>query len=218
MKKPSTVKALSYLYPVTTQTYDSALSGLIEITWFNGKKMVDTQNANYSYGSLQKILKFGLEKVALQNVQSVLLLGLGAGSVIATLREDFDYQQHITAVELDPVMLTICKEEFGIVSNENLQLVQADAFEFLKKDQAAYDLIIIDLFVDTEVPEMVYSSDFFQLIHERLATNGQFIFNAALDHAVEATQQKLAQALKAFETKVYSKVEKMNTLIVGRKL
>ncbi|SFU42827.1 Spermine/spermidine synthase [Pustulibacterium marinum] len=217
MKKPSTVKALSYLYPITTKTYVSELSGVIEITWFNGVKMVDTENANYSYGTLQNILKFGLEKIDLNTVNNVLLLGLGAGSVLETLQKDFNFQHPITAVELDPVMITICKEEFGIEENEQLKIVQDDAFDFLKKDQESYDLIIIDLFIDTEVPEVVYTSDFFQLIHERLTANGQFIFNAALDHSAESTQQKLQQVLKAFETKVYSKVEKVNTLILGSK-
>lgn len=53
---------LSYIWPITKRI-ESAVNGTLEITWINGKKILDTKNANYSYGSLQRILKFGLSKI-----------------------------------------------------------------------------------------------------------------------------------------------------------
>ena len=79
---------LSFIYPITKKV-ESQYCGTIEITWHNGTKHLNTKNANYSYGSLQKILKFGLQKIDVSNCKNILILGLGAGSVIDTLIKDF---------------------------------------------------------------------------------------------------------------------------------
>lgn len=85
-------KMLSYIYPISKKI-PSPISGTLEVTWYNGKKVLNAKNANYSYGSLQRILKFGLKKVDLSNVTDVLLLGMGGGSVIKTLRDEFKYNK-----------------------------------------------------------------------------------------------------------------------------
>jgi ubiquinone/menaquinone biosynthesis C-methylase UbiE len=102
-------KILSYIYPITKKIH-SEISGALEITWYNGKKHLDSKNANYSYGSLQLILKIGLEKIDLTKTKKTLILGMGGGSVIKTLQDDFNYQNHITAIDIDPVILKIAKE------------------------------------------------------------------------------------------------------------
>ena len=44
------------MWPIT-QKVASDINGDIEITWYQGKKLLDTKNANFSYGSLDLILK-----------------------------------------------------------------------------------------------------------------------------------------------------------------
>src|SRR5690606_27955279 len=122
-------KLLSYLYPITKKI-QSEFSGLVEITWYNGKKHLNTKNANYSYGSLQRILKFGLEHLDLNKINSVLLLGLGGGSVVQTLRNDYSYSKPITAVDIDPVIIDIARNEFQLEEDGHLKIVCADALDF----------------------------------------------------------------------------------------
>ena len=125
----------------------------MEITWYNGKKQLNTENANYSYGSLQRILKFGLKKIDLKKVNSILLLGLGGGSVIETLRIDFHYLKPIVAIDIDPVIIDIAKNEFNLKEDENLQIICEDALKFMQSNTHEFDLIIIDLFIDIQVPK-----------------------------------------------------------------
>ena len=54
-------KAFSYLWPLTKKI-KSDFSGDLEVTWLNGKKVLDTKNANYSYGALHQILDLALQK------------------------------------------------------------------------------------------------------------------------------------------------------------
>lgn len=100
---------LSYIWPITKRI-ESAVNGTLEITWINGKKILDTKNANYSYGSLQRILKFGLSKTEVASTSDILLLGFGAGSVVQTLREDFNFTGKITAIEYDDIMISVAEK------------------------------------------------------------------------------------------------------------
>lgn len=77
-------------------------------------------------------------------VRRVLLLGVGGGTVIRQLRE-FVRPQEIVAVDLNPVHLDIARRFFD-VKGADVQLVQADARDWLKRDRRRYDLVIDDLF------------------------------------------------------------------------
>jgi tRNA A58 N-methylase Trm61 len=77
----------------------------------NGKKVLDSQNPNYPYGSLQKLLSYGLSQLDISVNSEILLLGLGGGSIIQTLRNTFDHHGKITAVEIDEVVIEIAKND-----------------------------------------------------------------------------------------------------------
>ena len=212
-------KILSYIYPITKKVH-SEFSGTLEITWYNGKKHLNTKNANYSYGSLQKILKFGLKQIDLKKVNSILLLGLGGGSVIETLRKDFDYSKPITAVDIDPIIIDIAKNEFNLKENENLKIVCEDALKFMASNSHRFDLIIIDLFVDTEVPKSFLEFSFWQNVIEACATNGSILFNASLEKTKSGALDDIIDLLKTrvYKTEVYEKVNNTNTLIIAKGL
>ncbi len=112
----------------------SKFNGVLEATLTNGRKSLDDANTNYSCGSLQRILKFALGEISSPKLQTVLLLGLGGGSVVATLRQDFGFTGAITAVDIDPTIIQIAREEFGITNAANTRIACADAAEFLQKN------------------------------------------------------------------------------------
>jgi spermidine synthase len=212
-------RLLSYIYPVTKKI-KSDINGTLEITWFNGKKHLNSKNANYSYGSLQRILKFGLEKIDLSKVHSVLLLGLGGGSVIETLRKDFNYQKHITAIEIDPVIIEIAKGEFQLNSDENLDIICDDAFHFVEKSISTFDLIIIDLFIDTQVPEKFLKLPFWETLLKRKSTNGVLLFNASLEDTMNTKLKTVIEFLKShvYEVTVFESVNDTNTIVITKPL
>lgn len=198
----------------------SKYSGTLEITWHNGKKFLNTKNANYSYGSLQTILKFGLDKIDLNHMTSILLLGLGGGSVIETLRENFNYQNQITAIDIDPVIIDIAKTEYQLESDSNTTILCEDALKFIKHNTIIFDLIIIDLFIDIEVPKPFLELSFWEHVVKSKSTNGAILFNASLE---EKKSNQLKPVLEYLQTKVYKvdvyeKVNDTNTLIISQSL
>lgn len=213
------VRLISYLYPITKKI-ESDINGTLEITWYNGKKHLNTKNANYSYGSLQRILKYGLEKMDLSKVHSVLLLGLGGGSVIQTLRKDFNYQEHITAIEIDPVIIQIAKDEFQLQNNEQLEIICTDAIEYIEKTQATFDLIIIDLFIDIHVPKQFLELPFWETLLKRKSTSGIILFNASLESSMSVPLETVIDYLKShvYKVAVFDKVNNTNRVIITSSL
>src|SRR5690606_3858014 len=141
------------LWPFTRR-YTSEISGVLEVTYINGKKVLDSENANYSYGKLQKVLELGLRQIDLSPVKNTLVLGLGGGSVVKSLREKFGYTEQIIAVDVDGEVIRIAQEEFAIKETEKLKIIHEDAFAFTKDTKGNFQLVIIDLFIDTKIPSL----------------------------------------------------------------
>ena len=212
-------RLLSYIYPITKKI-TSKHSGTLEVTWYNGKKHLNTKNANYSYGSLQKILKIGLQKIDLHQCKKVLILGMGGGSVIQTLKKVFTSQHHITAIDIDPVIIAIAKDEFEVAETTQLEIICTDALDFMQRNKKLFDLIIIDLFIDIEIPAPFFSTSFWEAICSATHLNGSILFNASLHHDNTVKLTAITNLLKThhFEVEKTDKVDNTNTLLIAKKI
>ncbi|CAM3500457.1 fused MFS/spermidine synthase [Aequorivita lipolytica] len=211
-------KLISYIWP-TTRRFSSEINGTLEVTYINGKKVLDTENANYSYGSLQKILEIGLTKVDLKSVENLLLLGMGGGSVINSLKK-MGFYEVIFAVELDPEIIKIAKNEFNIKEAGNLIIIQANAAKYVKNCAEKFQLIIIDLFIDIKVPTIFYGKEFCENVSNLLDSDGSIIFNVGinLEKKPDTVQTIISHFGNDFEFQVLPKVNRTNTLLIGKKL
>ncbi|PJJ08050.1 spermine/spermidine synthase [Flavobacterium sp. 1] len=173
-------KLLSYIIPIKIYKTNSALSKTIEVTWANGELVLDSENTNYSYGSLQRILRkglkhFGFKKIAKMN--NILVLGVAGGSVIKTLVDEIHFEGQITGVDIDPDIIKIANEYFKLDEIKNLNIIIDDAFEFVLKTKDRYDLIIVDIFQDTKMPNFLFEKFFINRICFLLKTKGIILFN-----------------------------------------
>ncbi|MBI1222335.1 MAG: methyltransferase domain-containing protein [Bacteroidetes bacterium] len=209
-------KWFSYVWPFSTHAH-SEYSGKLEINWIDGRKRLDSENANYSYGSLQRILETGLETLNLSAVQSVLLLGLGGGSVIGSLRFRYGYQGPILAVDIDPEIIRIAKEEFHILESESLSIRQSDALEFVKQCDQKFDLIIVDLFIDRHVPEVFLEKQFHEAILSCLDEKANLLMNLGIGLDSEKVPPAILKTYtkeNRYQLKLLHGVEGTNTLLL----
>ena len=211
-------KSLSYLWPLT-KNYDSEFSGKLEVTWINGRKVLDSANANYSYGALQEVLDRGLAHTNADRAAPVLVLGLGGGSVIPLLRKKYNYYGKITAVEIDPAIIEIAINEFAIEAHQPLELVCADAETYVNSKEEKFGLVIIDLFLDLKVPAQFFSEEFWIDLSQLLLPNAKLIFNAGINSAHE---EEISNLLKNDKLSIgFRKKEEVygnNTLLLGSRL
>lgn len=215
-------KLASYFYPITVKSIPSERSGVIELTLVNGKLLMDSKTANYSYGNLQKVLKKGLlhiGKKRLQELESILVLGVAGGSVIKTLRNDFKLTSPITGVEIDSDVLALANSYFQLHDIDNLTLVDANAFTYLNNCKKHYDLIIVDIFNDSEMPIELFDVSLWSTVHQLLSKNGICLFNT-IANSKESTTRNLhlkQQIHPLFSTVKTLKTHQINELFILNK-
>jgi len=217
-------KWLSYFIPINVKTEKSHWSKTLEVTWANGELVLDSAHTNYSYGSLQRILRIGLQKIGFDRISKmnhILVLGVAGGSVIKTLTHEVGYSKKITGVEIDANVIAIAKKYFALDTVQNFDLVLDDAFEFVLKTKIKYDLIIIDIFQDTKMPSFLFEAFFVNRILDILEINGLFLFNTMclneIDNKRNVTYLELFNPKKA-KVITIPRVESHNEVILVEKL
>lgn len=216
-------KFLSYFIPVNVIKKNSSISKTLEVTWNNGELVLDSKNTNYSYGSLQRILKKGLKYIGferIRNFENILILGVAGGSVIKTLVDEVKFKGKITGVEIDKEVVEIANKYFKLNEIKNLELFVDDAFEFVLKTKDKYDLIIIDIFQDTTMPNFLFEDFFINRINFLLNIDGFILFNTMVIN--EKNRIRNLDYKKKFDAnysiRMYPKVETHNELFTIKKL
>ncbi|WET02700.1 fused MFS/spermidine synthase [Flavobacterium sp. YJ01] len=217
-------KFFSYIIPVKIFKKKSARSKIIEVTWANGELVLDSENTNYSYGSLQRILRYGLRNIGYEKIlkmDHILLLGVAGGSVVKTLVDEIEYKGKITGVEIDPDMIQVANQYFNLNKIKQLELIIDDAFEFVLKTKDQYNLIIIDVFEDTNMPNFLFEKFFLDRVCTLLKKDGFILFNTMiLDEAHNVRNRKYISEvnLETFTAKMLPRIEVHNELIIINKV
>ena len=216
-------KLFSYFIPINIYHKNSAVSKTLEVTWNNGELVLDSKNTNYSYGSLQRILRKGLKYIGFErilNFENILVLGVAGGSVIKTLVDEIKFKGKITGVEIDATVIDIANRYFELDKIQNLEIVIDDAFEFVLKTKLKYDLIIIDIFEDTSMPNFLFQDFFINRINSLLNLNGFILFNTMVINKIEEERNLIYKSKFGgeYSLRMYPKVEIHNELFTIKKL
>lgn len=119
-------------------------------------------------------------KAFLQNdIKDILMLGLG-GAVLAHNLENTYEKSRLTCVDIEPMMLDIAQDYFFYSPKQSTEMVFMDAFEYLK-DCPKYDLILIDLYSQTDLPQSMLNPTFYRAVQNALKPTGAASFNLICD-------------------------------------
>lgn len=163
---------LSHVWPVRVLRA-AGTHGTLELTWEYGRLVVNSANANQSFGSLHRVWRAALRDAGIQRKEprTALVLGYGAGSVAHILRSELRLRTAITGVDDDQQMLQLARTHFPVEGSGALDLVLSDAFTFVAGHPGTFDLIVIDLFHDLDFTQAVEGRPFLTSIR-RLASPG----------------------------------------------
>ena len=76
--------------------------------------------------------------------KSILLLGLGGGTLVHLIRLFFP-TAHMTCIELDKQHISIAKKWFKL-PKKNVTLIEGDAYEYMQNTKETFDWIVDDVF------------------------------------------------------------------------
>jgi spermidine synthase len=148
----------------------------------------------------------------------VLLLGLGAGSIIEIIRKEYHSAASITAVEIDPVIIEIAQKEFKIHQYPAVQIIESDALAYVNSATDTFDVICTDLFIQDEVPLSFLSPAFIEKLVKMLRPGGKIYFNfmdcsAERTHVFNQRTEEL-QARPDLSSVIQLKLEENNRILV----
>lgn len=195
----------------------SSISGTIEVfRKYNGEKLLTInhypQGISTNHPSIKRSYWYRVAQLThrwtvTKRRPQVLLLGLGANT-ISSLINQLAPQIHQTIVEIDPIVINICRQFFNLDALTNYTLTQADAFKLLNRPHPfphPFDVIIVDLFTGPPPFAAIKSNQpvFIAKLLPQLKSSGLVIFNHPA-HTKEA--QAAGQNLRKYLTALFRKV------------
>ncbi|MBP6575043.1 MAG: fused MFS/spermidine synthase [Flavobacteriales bacterium] len=208
------LRALSWVWPMRIARYNGR-SGNLDVCFQYGRKVLNTANANQSFGSLHTVWQRAFSAIGLKKKKpgSLLLLGLGAGSAVRILRKELRCAAPITAVEADPMMERIAREHFGLNDVPGVTVIIADAFNVLTSLPEAFDLVVVDVFNDHLIPEQLSDPKHLGQLLALTNLGGDLLVNTM---AVDEASTRLSDAVQFGLLRSGAKVEVLRPMPENR--
>ena len=137
----------------------------------------NTNDPEHLVFSYTKLILGGLSLI--QQPQSILILGLGGGTLPITLEKMFP-NSLIDTVEIDQAVHRVAKKWFNYQESENQVAHILDGRVFVKRQirkSKQYDLIILDAFNGDYIPEHLMTQEFLSEVQQLLSLDGLLIAN-----------------------------------------
>jgi spermidine synthase len=189
-------KVLSFLFPIVLKEIDSPL--YIQFVLKNNKILLNSQNANQSNGTLKYALHHAFshfkwyEKT---NVNQILILGFGLGSAFDLLSPIYPNAKFV-GIENNDAIYNFHQNIKP--HNSLLKLHLMDAQDFINQCNDSFDLILIDIFNDEEIPDVIIHPSFWELCHQALNPNGAFLWNTLISNQIESKHPKIHEYFDTF--------------------
>ncbi|WP_202927820.1 spermine/spermidine synthase domain-containing protein [Undibacterium crateris] len=114
----------------------------------------------------------------------VVQLGLGTGALTKFCYRQFPELQ-VTAVELNPAVISICESMFKLPANDDrLQVLEMDALDFVNdsNNHACFDALQVDLYDATAKGPVLDTAEFYQACAACLKDDGILTVNLFGEH------------------------------------
>lgn len=214
----------SWFREVIVESWDSEINGTIDVSLVDGRYVLNSGPSNYSYGSLHRVFAQVIDDEILKVIElsPVLILGLGAGSVVNILHKHWKYEVPITGVEADARVLEAGRKYFGLEEDNLLEIIHSDARDFVNHCEQVFGLIIVDLYVGRDVPEVFEQESFLRRLASLCARPGMLMFNKIVyDNQSRSQASRIQENLSRYfdETRTRRIKEKWeNHVVIGENL
>jgi spermidine synthase len=184
---------LSHVYEFPVEQVESKYSTILNVSLYQGRYLLSTRNAVYSFEEKYDSFSEAFKKLNIEkrNIQKVLLLGFGLGSIPQILHQQYNVNCHYTAIEIDPVVIYLAKRYAYKPEHSKIDIFCADAYDFVKAEQDKYDLICVDVFIDDTVPENAESEVFLYNLKRILKDNGLLIYSHLNNDKIQQTTNNM---------------------------
>ncbi len=174
---------------------DSGTVGRLGIEEFEGRRALVADGVILSVAAADADPPFGYWMAMLpsEKPSNALLLGLGAGTLAHLLSRHFP-EIPIVGVDNDPDLLAFARDHFNL-DLPNLEVVVADAFDYVARCERRFDYVAIDLFVGSAFERRILSRRFLRRLHSLASADGEVAFNLYRDRRSESYLARIRRIL-----------------------
>jgi spermidine synthase len=105
------------------------------------------------------------------------VLFVGGGGFSGPKRFVQEYDATVDVVEIDPEVVRVAREYFGVEASEQLNVHVGDGRQFIQETDHEYDLIVMDAYKKDQVPFHLTTREFFELTESKLSDDGILFAN-----------------------------------------
>lgn len=161
------------------------------------------------------------------NMERVLVLGLGGGTMQHFISEKFPQKPEIVSVDIDEKIVEVSREYFDLDLIPNHRVIVDDACRVVVEPEKyglmehMFDAVVVDLFIGDKYPELGRSGNFVAGVKRLLKPGGLVVFNRIYHGHHQDEVNMFIEMLHDFYSEVNSliiagKTNSDNVLIYGR--
>jgi spermidine synthase len=136
-------------------------------------------SAMYLNGSNRAVFRYTdyFNLAFLFNPEAERVLFIGGGGFSGP-KQFLEYYPNTTVdvVEIDPDVVAVAREHFGVTDDPRLRIFAMDGRAFLR-EAGTYDIVILDAYSKTYVPFHLMTREFFQALSEHMSPEGVVVSN-----------------------------------------
>lgn len=213
-------KLTSYVWDIPIERTSSPQNDYLEVVWSNGTKMLNTKEANFSFGNGYKVFATAMEKIELQitKAKNILVLGFGCGSIHHLLEKKYNYSQNLVGVEYDSEIIRLYKKHFSSEYTLLPKLYIEDALAFSQNTIEMFDIVFIDLFSELDNSPLLDSEEFLTSLKKMCGTKTTLVFNTTTTNEKgETTVFELQMWLSThFKTVTKTPFQDFNQILIAQ--
>lgn len=179
MHIPAWKRYLSYIVELHLESASSSYNPHLYVSMRMGRFQLSTAHAVYSFADLYVNFAKAFAQCKLEELpgKDALVLGLGLGSIPYILEKKMGLDFHITAVEIDEVIIDLAYRYTLSELKSPIDLICTDAEIFVASTYQKFDLICMDVFLDDQIPGPFQQVEFLEQLRNLLNPGGLLLFN-----------------------------------------
>ncbi|MCW5773213.1 MAG: fused MFS/spermidine synthase [Rhodospirillaceae bacterium] len=181
------------------EVHDTARARALYLNYTTGVQTIEVKGESLT-GEYFDLFLLGPH---LNGGRKILMLGTAGGVALKELAAVYP-DADITGVDLDPAVIKVAREYFGLKDVPRIRLVAEDARWFLYRTRDRYDVVAVDLYVTGTIPFFTATREFFALARDRMTENGVLIINVLSRRRGEARIAPFVRTLQDVFPNVYA--------------
>jgi hypothetical protein len=179
MKQPVWKRILSYFAEIELEAVSGQINPELVLSLYKGRYCLSTPNAIYSFADLYDNFTRSFQRIPLDkmSISDVLILGFGLGSIPYMLEKKFKQNFRYTGVEADEAIALWASRYVLDELTSPVEMHLMDAALFVEMCQDQYDMVVMDIFLDDEIPAEFQSKTYLERLQTLLKPEGVLLYN-----------------------------------------